>query len=286
VKRVLRWLSVAFGALVLLALLAFAAAYALSERALRRVYPIPAVTLSVPSDPASVDEGGRLARIRGCVGGCHGRDAEGAVMFDEPMIARLVAPNLTASVKRYDDAQLAVIIRNGVRPDGRSMLVMPSEVFNTLTDADLARILAFLRSLPPRPGPEPGNSVGPLGRVGLALGEFKLVAQQIEELKAPPEAASGEAAKGRYLARTVCAQCHGTDLRGGSNPEFTSPDLRIAAAYSPEAFSELMRTGAGLGGRKLPVMGPWARNNLSRMTDDEIAALYAYLHSLPGAAQR
>lgn len=273
------------GALLLLALLALAVVYALSERALDRVYPIPAVTLSVPDDPASVVEGRRLATIRGCVGGCHGKEGGGAVMFDKPTIARLVAPDLAASVRRYSDAELAVIIRNGVRPDGRSMLVMPSEAFNGLTDEDLARIVAFLHSLPPRSGPGPGNSIGPLGRVGLALGEFKLVAQQLAELKPPPEA-SGVAANGRYLARTVCAQCHGTDLRGGSNPEFTSPDLRIAAAYSPQAFVELMRNGTGLGGRKLDVMGPWARNNLSHLTDGEIAALYAYLGGLAGPAPR
>jgi hypothetical protein len=45
------------------------------------------------------------------------------------MIARVVAPNLTAAVHQYSDAEFAVIIRNGVRPGGRSMVVMPSEVF-------------------------------------------------------------------------------------------------------------------------------------------------------------
>ena len=56
-------------------------------------YAIPTVALSIPTDPASIIEGRRLATVRGCVGGCHGKEAEGVVMFDEPMIARLVAPN-------------------------------------------------------------------------------------------------------------------------------------------------------------------------------------------------
>ena len=51
------------------------------------------------------------------------------------------------------------------------------------------------------------------------------------------------------------------------------------AAYSPEAFAELMRTGVALGGRKLGVMGAKARNNLSHLTEAEIAALYSYLHA-------
>ena len=195
-------------------------------------------------------------------------------MFDEPMIARFVAPNLTAAVRKYSDAELAVIIRNGVRPGGRSMVVMPSEAFVLLTDEDVGRIIAFLRSLPAVDGPGPSLSLGPLGRVGLATGKFKLVAQLIAETVPPPEATSKEATYGRYLARTTCAQCHGTSLRGASNPAFTSPTLQVAAAYSREEFAELLRTGVPLGGRKLGEMGVWARNNLSHLTDAEIAALY------------
>ena len=32
-------------------------------------------------------------------------------------------------------------------------------------------------------------------------------------------------------------------------------------------------------------MGAWARNNLSQLTDAEIAALYSYLHAMPDAAR-
>ena len=48
-------------------------------------------------------------------------------MFDEPMIGRVVAPNLTAAVRKYSDSELVGIIRNGVRPGGQSMMVMPAE---------------------------------------------------------------------------------------------------------------------------------------------------------------
>jgi hypothetical protein len=53
------------------------------------------------------------------------------------------------------------------------------------------------------------------------------------------------------------------------------------AAYSPEAFTALMRTGEALGARKLATMSPWAKQHLSYFTDSEIAALYAYLHTMP-----
>jgi hypothetical protein len=53
---------------------------------------------------------------------------------------------------------------------------MPSEVFIGLTDEDLGRIIAFLKTLPLVAGPGPGLELGPLGRIGLATGRFKLAA--------------------------------------------------------------------------------------------------------------
>src|SRR5438477_80684 len=248
-KRLLRWIGVGLAGLAGLLIVVCALAYVVSERMLRRTYEIPAVALTLPTDAESIVEGRRLATVHGCFNGCHGKNAEGVVMFDQPSIARVVAPNLTAAVRRYSDAELALIVRKGIRPDGHTLLIMPAEVFGGMTDADLGRIIAFLKSLPPATGPGPSVSVGPIGRAGLVVGKFKTVAQLVADAQAPPEATSQQAVFGRYLARTVCAQCHGTDLRGESNPDFTSSDLRIVAAYSPEAFVDLMRTGVPLGER-------------------------------------
>ena len=82
----------------------------------------------------------------------------------------------------------------------------------------------------------------------------------------------------------MCAECHGTSLQGDANPEFVSPDLRLVYAYTPEAFTQLLRTGVALGGRQLGMMSEQARNNLSQLTDTEISALYGYLHGMPQAA--
>ncbi|HEY5309954.1 MAG TPA: c-type cytochrome [Casimicrobiaceae bacterium] len=280
-KRLVRWTGVALGSMVALCIVAYIVVYFLSERVLQRRYDIPAVSLSIPTDAASISEGERLATIRGCFHGCHGKQTEGAVLFDEPVIARLVAPNLTAATRKYSDAQLAVIIRNGVRPGGQGMLVMPSEAFVGLTDEDLGRIIAFLKSQPAVAGPGPDVALGPLGRLGLVIGQFKPTAQMIAETVPPPAATDEESRYGRYLALTICAQCHGTSLRGASNPEFKSPDLLVVAAYSPEAFVQLLKTGVAIGGRNAGVMSASARDNLSSLTDTEIAALYSYLHSLP-----
>ena len=281
IKRLLRWIAIALTGLIALAVVAYAVIYFVSERVLHRRYDVPTATLLVPTDPASIAEGQRLATVRGCVAGCHGKRGEGAVMLDNPLIARVVAPNLTTAVRKYSDAELAVIIRRGVRPGGLSTVVMPAEAFAGLTDSDLGRTVAFLRSLPLVDGPGPDVTLGPLGRIGLAVGQFKMTAQQVAEAVAPPEATAAEAVYGRYLAGSICAQCHGTNLRGFSTPDFTAPSLQVVNAYPADAFSQLMRTGVALGGRSLGAMGPWARATLSQLTDSELAALYSYLHAMP-----
>ena len=99
-KRLLRWTGIVLASLVGVAIAAYAVLYVLSERILRRTYERPAISLSIPSDPASIAEGRRLATVRGCFGACHGKTGEGAVMFDQPIIARLVSPNLTAAARK------------------------------------------------------------------------------------------------------------------------------------------------------------------------------------------
>ena len=281
-KRLLRWLGVALLAVLSLAVLALGIIYLWSERILTRTYPLPAVALAIPTDRSELPEGQRLATVHNCLNSCHGKRGEGAVMFDQPIIGRIVAPNLTSAVRRYSDVQLVTIIRHGLRPDGRSVVVMPSQEFGVLTDSDLGRIIAYCKSLPAAPGPAPSISLGPLGRLGFATGQFKTAAQLIAGGVAPPPASGAEAERGRYLARSTCSECHGADLRGDSNPDFTAPSLQVVAAYTPEAFTQLLRTGVPLGGRTLRTMGAVARQNLAQLTDAEIAALYAYLHTMAG----
>jgi len=278
-NRVLRWIGMGLAGVVGIVIVAWIVVYVLSERILQRTYPIPTSGVAWPADTGPLEEGKRLAIMHGCLRGCHGKSGEGGVMFDKPMIARIVAPNLTRLVDRYTDAQFATAVRHGLRPDGRSLVVMPAEAYAALTDADLGRIHAFLKSLPDKEGPAASVAIGPLGRVGIATGKLKTIAQLIEETTPLPPAANEQAAFGRYLAQTTCAECHGTNLRGTSNPDFTSPDLRVVRAYPADAFTQLLRNGTALGGRELGIMSRYAREHLSHLTDAEIAALYSYLHA-------
>jgi mono/diheme cytochrome c family protein len=275
-RHLFRWVRRGLLALVVLVLVGSGVVYAFSERIIHRIYREPLVPIAVPADTGAIAEGRRLARLRGCSGGCHGTEIEGGVFMDEPLLGKVVAPNLSVAVRHYSDAELARIIRRGVRPDGRSVVVMPSEMFSALSDADLGRTLAYLRSVPPRPGPGREIRLGPLARLGLALGKYQTAAPLVRRADSLVNTYPGpgdSTAAGAYLARTVCTECHGLDLRGGEK----APDLRIAASYSAEAFTRLMRTGKALGDRELELMSRVARRRFTYFSDAEIRALRGYL---------
>lgn len=277
-RRFLKWLKYLVLTVLVLALCAVGAAYAISEYKLRRTHETPPIDLDLPTDPAAIEEGRRLATLRGCYRGCHA-ELEGQVMMDRPFMLRLVAPNLTTAVDRYGPEGVARIVRHGVRPDGTTTTGMPSEMFYYLSDEDLARIIAFIRSAEPVESNLPDTRYRIMSRVIIALGAFEPDAERVAALgPRPPVPERGPTPEyGRYLAMTVCTECHGERLEGGFDGK--APPLSIAKGYSREAFARLMREGVPIGDRELDVMGDVARSRFSVFTDEELDALYAFLQT-------
>jgi len=276
VKRFLKWTAIGLGSLVAVALVVI---YGVSEYRLRHRFDIAAASVAVPTDSAGIERGRHIALTRGC-GGCHGQDLEGKVMFEQPMLARIVAPNITKIAREYSDAELARAIRHGVRKNGTSVAVMPSSMFYHLSDADLGALVAYLRTVPPKESTLPNTSLRLLARVGLLTGQYHTEAEMIDH-EAPrlPEAIDGDlVARGHYLAKTACTECHGQDFRGGNRGPSPTPSLIVVQAYSSQEFAKLMKEGVPRDGRKLRLMGDVARSRFSQFSDAEIAAVYAYLH--------
>ena len=98
-RRFLRWCLLALVCLATTLIVAAVVVYALSETMLRRHSSVRAAAVAVPSDAASIAEGHRLALVHGCQG-CHGKKAEGVVLLDEPIIAKIVSPYCTARTRR------------------------------------------------------------------------------------------------------------------------------------------------------------------------------------------
>lgn len=269
--RILKRIAVGLAGIVALALVAL---YGGSEWALASGHDVPLSSLAIPHDAASVAEGGRLARITGCRG-CHGPDGGGHVLVDDPMLGRVVPPALARVAARDTDAELDRTIRHGVDKDGHTLFVMPTRAHRYLADEDRARIIAWIRSLKPRPDDVLATtSYGPAGRALIVSG---MLPPSVHLETVSP--ATRPADVGRYFVNVSCAACHDlyTPRPTEDGKQVAPPLAAMGAAYDPTAFRTLLRTGVGVGGRDLGLMKRIARGDLYVLSDAEITAIQAYL---------
>jgi mono/diheme cytochrome c family protein len=279
------WTLRIFGGLLLVLVAAVGSIYVISSRIINARHPFREHPLIVLSDSASVAHGERLTRIR-CVG-CHGDSLRGKVFFDEPNIARLVAPNVPAKLATLSDAEFAGFLRSGVRKDGTSPFVMPPPGFYHISDYDLGALIAYIRSLPVTTDSLPANTFRLVGRLGVVLGQFRTSVAAfdttMERVGDDPFWATTR--QGEYLARLICTECHGLRLTGDSAADggpARAPSLAGAVGYSPEEFLTLIRTGTPREATtRLGLMAETARKSLTYLTDEEIAAIYWYIQALP-----
>lgn len=285
-KRALKWVGIVGLVLVVLLVAGVATAYFTSSSAQDETYDVEVEPVEVPDDPEAVAEGERLYQYRGCID-CHGEDGGGKVVMDAPPI-KMVGTNLTKRAQEYSSADFARAIRHGIDRDGKSLVFMPSYEYYGLSDADLGRIIAYIRSLPPVERDPPKTEVRMLGRVLHTLGELPLLPAEKIDHDAPrpkaPEPGPTEA-YGAYLASS-CTGCHGEGLSGGPIPGAPPEKVGVPGNLTPheqglegwtrEDFFALMREGKRPDGDT--VRKEWMPyQNLGRMTDTELEALWKHL---------
>jgi cytochrome c553 len=275
--KLLRWAVYGLGGLIVLLLVAAAAVWLISSQKLNARASARPEHLTQPT-PVQLADAERLGRVLGCFS-CHGAGLRGNKMFDEPNVGTIWAPDLTLVAAHASDEQLARAIRQGIGTDGRSLFIMPSEIFQHLSDQEVAALIAMVRAQPRGGSETPGNSYGPIGRLGVVMGKFKTAPALVADYSTTEPGRVGQQFEpGRRLAVLYCSSCHNADLSGKEvKPGESSPDLTIAGAYDVPAFKTLLRTGKPASGKNLPLMGPTARSDLSHMTDEEIEQLHAYL---------
>lgn len=221
--------------------------------------------------------GERLTHVLGCTG-CHDDNLQGRQFEPEKkQYGPLYASNLTAEVPRYTDAQLDGIIRHGVHPRRKTVWVMPSEIFQNLSDADTNALLAYLRSLKPIGQGLPTPQFSPLDRQEIASGKFEPAVQKVAKFKrAQPLDIGRQYALGRYITSVTCEECHGSNLEGKGPGK--PPNLIVAGGYTRDEFERLITRGIPTGNRKLkPAMAIVAQKRFSHLTPHERDALYAFL---------
>jgi len=246
---------------------------------INRHYDSGYVPLMIPRDSASVQEGRRLVQIAHC-SDCHGADFGGKVFHKIDHVALLVAPDISRILPQYTDEQLERLLRRGVTKDGRAVWTMPAAMYHSVCDDSLAKMIAYLRTIPPSGAT---RELPPLtfylrGRLGVILGKLRPDAERLADQPilhvASPD--TTQLLWGKYLTATTCTSCHGVDLKGKEIVH--SPNLVVAGAYSEEGFIHLLRTGeGGLGRKQLGIMSIVAKDHLSYLTEPEMKAIYAFL---------
>jgi mono/diheme cytochrome c family protein len=278
-----RPLLLALGGVIALLLLGAGGVYWRSEQILTRTHEVALPVIRVPEgDSQAIAEGERLGVVRGCVG-CHTSALNGKVAFDIPGLYQLNSANLTkghGGVGAYSDGYLARAIRLGVRHDDRGVFGMPSATFYALDDTDLALILAWVRSKQEATRTLDDHTFRWRGRWLLATGSLHSVGDSLPTAAKPPKAPPyGPTPEyGEYLARTICAECHGARLEGTD----AAPGLSVIVAYDSVQFVNAVVYGEARDGRLLKRSMPIERYDA--LLPEERTALYLYLHSLRGPA--
>ena len=273
-KKFLKWLGIVAVSFIAIVVVVMIYAYSASEREFARQYKVAeTLSVSLPTDAAEIEEGHRLAHITGCTH-CHGANLAEPNAIDIPGIARFVPPNISQIVPTTSDAQLVGLLRRGVKIDGTSAWLMPAEMFRHLHDEDVARILAWVRTVPASGEVAGKTSIHLMGRALVAMNQIKPVARQIDDAAGEPADPPG---RGAYLVMNACSECHGQDLNGV--PMANAPSLVVAKGYSAEQFARLMHEGVGVGEREFELMTPTAKARFSHLTADEVQAVYEFLQS-------
>ena len=242
-----------------------------------------------------------LANAGGCRG-CHTEAREGAVPYAggralKTLFGTFYGPNITphpqAGIGRWSEADFMRAMRHGRRPDGANYFpAFPYPSFTKITDNDLRDLWAYLRTLPARSQPSREHDlwfffgwrflVIVWKWIYFAPGPFVTV-----------QGVSGIVNRGAYLVQALghCGECHtprnflgapkpGRFLAGAKDvPNLTPTRLKN---LSDGELKELLLTG------ETPDDGPVAeamyevvRNTTSQLTPQDLAALIAYLRSLP-----
>jgi mono/diheme cytochrome c family protein len=275
IRKLALWLGAAVSVAALAGIALASWVYLSSEAYLHSFGRPPPFTLAIPDDDASRAHGEHLVRTRGCRG-CHGDDLGGQRMW-----GYAVPPNLPKLAREISAADFEAALRHGIDHTGRAMRDMPSYNFLRLRDADVADIIAWLRSAPLVQHDLPSASLPWSIRWDLALDRDVAIAAILP--KVPPMKFAGEdsaLARGEYLAMTTCNECHGLTLHADSPfDDETAPSLVVIAGYDEAAFTRLMRTGKALGDRELRMMSGVARGRFVHFTDAEVRDLYAFLQN-------
>ncbi len=277
----------------------------------------PMRPLSVIASPAQLDRGKYLSNhVTVCLN-CHsqrdwtkfsgpiinGTEGQGGHLYSETdgIPGQVFTPNITPyALESWTDGEILRAITQGVNRSGQAMFpIMPYTSYSQLTQDDANAIVLYLRTLKPI-----YREIAPR-KLNFPMGFFVNLSPQKAEPTVNAQDTQG-IKYGKYLARIAgCDHCHTPiDSRGKRIDKLTmaggmgfnmqgavvrsaniSPDLKTGiGSWSKMRFiSAFVNRGSAAlgpdienGAFNTPM--PWAM--YEGMTDEDLAALYAYLQSI------
>lgn len=270
----------------------FTVIFLITESDRLRIYPLTEYDLVIPADSIAIEHGRRVYTLRGCVD-CHGVNLEGRVVESGLLTGVITAPNLTpgkgSAIRDYSTEDLVRVIREGVKPNRRSVIMMPAHKFQVIHKRDVESLIAYMQSV------DPVDRRLPATRLNYPVRLYYFVNRKLglfpaNMIRRPVEFAEDNLQtrleKGRYLA-TSCVGCHGYRLEGGRVPGApptwpVAGDLTpsgIAGDWEKEEFIRSMREGLTPDGRHLDARYmPWQA--FGQLTNEEFDLLWEYMRSL------
>jgi mono/diheme cytochrome c family protein len=295
-KKILKWTGFVF----LFIIITFSVTTAARQN-LKYEAPYPGIRAS--TDTAIINRGRHLVFSSAHCINCHykgnadslinlGEEVplSGGVVFDLPVgkiYSKNITPDMETGIGKYRDGEIARALRYGVHPNGTAVFdFMP---FHNTSDEDLTAIISYLRSQKPVHNTVPDHKSNLLGYIVKAY-MIKPVGPTGEVLKTVTRDTT--ATYGGYLALHVseCNGCHtkrdmtgvftGEPFAGGNNieglitPNLTPDKSSRIFRWTKQNFIDRFRMG------KLIPNSPMPWNSFKRMTNDELTAIYHYLHTL------
>ncbi len=293
-KRVLKWIGIVLGSLIGILLISGVVLHSVGKARLDNAPEVVTKPVTAATGETAVARGAHLVNVVSECRECHGEQLEGSTFIDGEIGIYVAAPNLTSGKgglgPTYTDADWERAIRHGIGGDNRVLVIMPSNFFSHYSDADLAAVIAYLKTFPPvdsdfspRRIGFPGSVMG--GIVGFA--EFTKI-NGIDHAavggESPPEGATAE--YGEYMVNiAMCGECHAANLAGivGEDGPPPGPNLTPGGeldGWTEADFINTIRTGQTPSGKQLDSeQMPWA--TFSQMSDTELQSIWLYLQSLP-----
>ena len=279
----------------------------------QRIWTIGLLVLATPvagqGSDAVVARGRYIVEIAANCGGCHtpldaahrpiaAQSLAGGRVFAERGF-RAVAPNVTSDrttgIGAWSDAQIAAALRSGRHRDGRPIgPPMPVDLYRRINDADVAAIVAYLRTVP---------------AVSHAISErsrYPFTVATVAPAAYIAASADTAVARGAYLAGPLahCTYCHTPIVRderrdwtrtGAGGVTFTGPwgaavsanitSSRVSGigAWTDARIIAELTTGRDPDGRLLaPPMSSHA-SVWQQLTPGDMVDLIAYVRTLPSA---